>query len=411
MDVFEKCFNCSRIERAKAGGYYPYYRKIQSGGDHQIVIDHTNMIMIGSLNYLGIAQDPRVKEAAIRAIERYGSSSSGSRLLNGTLDIHEELEYKMAKFMHKPACQVFTTGFDANQAIISSIIGRNDVIVIDRLDHASIIDGCRLSFGRTIKYDHNDMEDLEKVLASLKDPSCALIIVDGIFSMGGDMANLPEIVRLKNKYGCRLMVDDAHGIGTLGANGRGTAEHFGVEDDVDLIMGSFAKAVGSIGGFVVGPTPVVNHVRHHARALIFTVSSPPSVVAATLAALKIIDSEPWRRLRLWNISERMRNAYKTIGLNIGTSQSQVVPLIIGDDMTTAIFWHRLLDNHIYANTVVSPAVPPGKSLIRTSYMATHTDDELDRVIEVVSMLARDMGLVKQETRRDVREPALVGAKA
>lgn len=392
MDVFQKCIDYKRVELAKANGWYPYYQVMQSGGDHEAIINNVKNIMIGSLNYLGLAQDPRVKEAAIQAIEEYGTGSSGSRLLNGTLDVHEQLELRLARFLRRPACQLFSTGFDANQAIIASIIGKDDVVVIDRLDHASIIDGCRLSFGKTMKFDHNDMNDLERILSSLSKPSKALIIVDGVFSMGGDLANLPEIVRLKKKYGCRLMVDDAHGIGTLGNNGRGTAEHFGVEDDVDLIMGSLSKAVGAIGGFVAGPEPVINYIRHHARPLIFTVSAPPSAIASALAALDIIESEPWRRTRLWDISARMRSEYRQMGLNIGSSQSHIIPLVIEEDLPTLMFWRRLLDHGIYTNAVLSPAVPPGKSLIRTSYMSTHTDEELDQVVRVVRMLVDKMGL-------------------
>lgn len=409
MDVFQKCVDFKRVELAKTTGWYPYYQVLQSGGDHEAIINNVETIMIGSLNYLGLAQDPRVKEAAIQAIEEYGSGSSGSRLLNGTLEVHERLEHRLARFFRKPACQLFSTGFDANQAIIASIIGRHDVIVIDRLDHASIIDGCRLSFGKTIKFDHNDMNDLERILSSLIKPSNALIVVDGVFSMGGDLANLPEIVRLKKKYGCRLMVDDAHGVGTLGINGRGTAEHFGVEEDVDLIMGSLSKAVGSIGGFVVGPEPVINFIRHHARPLIFTVSAPPSAMASALAALDIIESEPWRRNRLWDISTRMRSAFHEMGLNTGPSQSHIIPLVIEDEMTTLMFWRRLLDNGIYANPVVSPAVPPGKSLIRTSYMSTHTEDELDRVVKAVRILVKRMGLAPMSELQEAPELAMSSA--
>jgi 8-amino-7-oxononanoate synthase len=357
------------------------------------MIKGRKMIMIGSNNYLGLTQDKRVKEAAIKAVEKYGSGCTGSRFLNGTLDIHEELETKLAKFMHKEMCQVVSTGFQTNQAAISTIVSKGDFAVIDRNDHASIIDGCRLSFGDIIKYKHNDMEDLERVLKNLIDQGRALIIVDGVFSMEGDLANLPEIVKLKKKYKCRLMVDDAHGIGVLGKNGRGVAEHFGVEKDVDLIMGTFSKSFASLGGFLVGETKVINYMKHIARALIFSASPPPAAVATVLKALEILQKEPERRTRLQEITKKMQTGYKKLGFNIGPTQTPIIPLIIGDDMKTIYFWQTLFANGVFSNPVIPPAVNPGGSLIRTSYMATHTDEELDKVLEICKRVGKEMGII------------------
>jgi len=393
MDIFLKCYNYTRAKEAKEAGYYPYFQAIESGADTEVIVKGKKMIMIGSNNYLGLTQDPRVKEAAIKAIEKYGSGCTGSRFLNGTLDIHEELEHKLAKFMGKEMCQVVSTGFQTNQAAISTLAGKDDFIVIDRNDHASIIDGCRLSFADVIKYKHNDMKDLERVLSNLSDSEKALIIVDGVFSMEGDLANLPEIVRLKKKYKCRLMVDDAHGIGVLGKNGRGVAEHFGVEKDVDVIMGTFSKSFASLGGFLVGEELVINYVKHIARALIFSASPPPAAVATVLKALEIMQKEPKRRTRLKEITVKMQTGYKKLGFNIGPTQTPIIPLIIGDDMKTIYFWHALFDNGIFANPVIPPAVVPGGSLIRTSYMATHTDKELDTVLEICGRVGKEMGII------------------
>ncbi|MBI4713206.1 MAG: aminotransferase class I/II-fold pyridoxal phosphate-dependent enzyme [Planctomycetes bacterium] len=393
-DIFHKCFNYKRADEAKAAGYYPYFKPIQSGADTEVFINGKKMIMIGSNNYLGLTQDQRVKEAAIKAIEKYGSGCTGSRFLNGTLDIHEELEHKLAEFMQKPACLVFSTGFQTNQGVISTVVGKDDTVIIDRGNHASIVDGCRLSFGKTVKYKHNDMADLERILAELPNPKNALIVVDGVFSMEGDLANLPEIVRLKKRFGARLMVDDAHGIGVLGAHGRGAAEHFGLENEVDLIMGTFSKSFASLGGFIVGEAPVISYIKHHARALIFSASMPPSAVATVITALKILQTEPERRERLWQITRRMQNDYKKLGFNIGPTQTPIIPLIFGEDMLTFNFWRNLFDKGVFSNPVISPAVPPDGALIRTSYMATHTDEELDKVLSICKEVGTQLGVLK-----------------
>lgn len=393
MDIFSKCYNYTRVKEAKEQGCYPYFKAIQSGADTEVLIDGRKMIMIGSNNYLGLTQDPRVKEAAIKALEKYGSGCTGSRFLNGTLDIHEELETELARFMNKESALIFSTGFQTNQGTISTIVGKDDMAIIDRGNHASIVDGCRLAFGKTVKYKHNDMADLKRILSESNDPSNALIIVDGVFSMEGDLANLPEIIRLKKEYKCRVMVDDAHGIGVMGRNGRGCAEHFHLENEVDLIMGTFSKSFASLGGFITGDEKVIDYIKHNARALIFSASMPPAAVATVLAALKIINSEPERRTRLWEITRKMQSAYKNLGFNIGPTQTPIIPLIFGDDMLTFGFWGKLFEQGVFSNPVISPAVPPDGALIRTSYMATHTDKELDKVLEICQNVGKEMGLL------------------
>ena len=393
MEIFSKCYNYTRVKEAKEQDCYPYFKAIQSGADTEVIVDGKKMIMIGSNNYLGLTQDPRVKEAAIKAVEKYGSGCTGSRFLNGTLDIHEELERQLARFMRKEAVLTFSTGFQTNQGVISTIVGKDDVSIIDRGNHASIVDGCRLAFGKTLKYKHNNMDELERLLSELTDPTSAMVIVDGVFSMEGDLAKLSEIVKLKNKYKFRLMVDDAHGLGVLGTGGRGCAEHFNVENDVDLIMGTFSKSFASLGGFIAGEEKVISYIKHNARALIFSASMPPSAVATVLAALKIMESEPQRRERLWQITHKMHAAYKKLGFNIGPTQTPIVPLIFGDDMVTFGFWKKLFEQGVFTNPVISPAVPPDGALIRTSYIATHTDKELDKVLEVCQSVGKEMKLL------------------
>ena len=393
MSLFDKCKNYTRVTETKEAGYYPYFKPIQSGANTTVKIYGREMIMVGSNNYLGLTQHPKVKEASIKAVEKYGSGCTGSRFLNGTLDIHEELESKLAHFMKKESCLVVSTGFQTNQAVISTVVGKDDVIIIDRSNHASIIDGCRLSFGRTLKYKHNDMADLERILSRLDNPSKALIIVDGVFSMEGNLANLPKIVKLKKKFGARLMVDDAHGIGVMGHNGRGTAEHFGVENETDIIMGTFSKSFASLGGFVVATESVINYIKHNARALMFSASPPPAAVATVLAALEIMGQEPERRDRLRAITKKMLTAFKAMGFDTGETQTPIIPIVTGELPTTFEFWKRLFSNGVFTNPVVAPAVPPNRSMIRTSYMATHQDKELNKVLEIFRKVGKEMGLI------------------
>jgi 8-amino-7-oxononanoate synthase len=393
MDLFRKCVEFTDAEKVKSLGVYPYFRAISSGQDTEVMIEGKTMIMIGSNNYLGLTSHPKVKEAAIRAVEKFGAGCTGSRFLNGTLELHEELEDRLAKFMKMEAALVFSTGFQTNLGTISTLVGRKDHVIIDRSVHASIVDACRLSYGNVVKFKHNDMADLARVLANSGDNAGKLITVDGVFSMEGDIADLPEIVKLAKRYNARLMVDDAHSIGVLGENGRGTAEHFGLEDDVDLVMGTFSKSFASLGGFIAGNERVINYVKHHSRPLIFSASPPPAAVATCLAALDIIETEPERRERLWRITRRMHKEYKALGFNIGSTQTPIIPIYIGDDMKTFQFWRMLSDEGIFVNPIISPAVAPGLQLLRTSYTATHTDEQMDRVLEVFKRVGRKMGVI------------------
>jgi 8-amino-7-oxononanoate synthase len=391
-DLFEKCYNFTQAREIQEEGWYPYFKAIESGADTEVRIDGRRLIMIGSNNYLGLTQDKRIKEAAMKAVEKYGSGCTGSRFLNGTLTLHEELEEKLAEFMNKEAALVFSTGFQTNLGTISTVVGKDDIIFADRSNHASIVDGCRLSFGRVVKFKHNDMRDLERLLGASRDQG-KLIVVDGVFSMEGDLINLPDIVKTAKKYSARIMVDDAHSIGVFGKHGRGTAEHFGLDDDVDIVMGTFSKSFASLGGFIASEARVIDYVKHHSRALIFSASMPPAAVASTIAALEIIKSEPERRERLWKNVKKMKSAFEEMGFDTCGSQSPVIPIVIGEMMDTFVFWKRLFESGVFANPAVPPAVPPGKSLIRTSYMATHTDEELNKVLDIFEKLGKEFHLI------------------
>jgi 8-amino-7-oxononanoate synthase len=391
-DIFEKCKRFTAAREAMAAGIYPYFRIIESAQEPEVIVNGRKMIMVGSNNYLGLTNHPRVKEAAIEALRKYGSGCAGSRFLNGTLDIHVKLEEKLARFMRKEAALVFSTGFQTNLGVISALAGKDDVVLIDKMDHASIIDGCRLSFSEVKKFKHNDMEDLERLLQQYKDKG-KLIVVDGVFSMEGDIVDLPNVVRLAKKYGARVMVDDAHGIGVLGKTGRGTAEHFGLEDEVDLIMGTYSKSLASIGGFIAASEEVIHYIKHFARALIFSASPPPASVASVSAAIDIIEEEPERRERLHRNTQKMLKGFKELGFNTGQSKTPIIPLMVGDDHKAFVMTKMLHDRGVFANVAVSPAVPNGKALIRTSYMATHTDEQLDRVLQVFEEVGKILGLI------------------
>jgi 8-amino-7-oxononanoate synthase len=393
MDIFEKCAEATEYESGlKESGSYFFFRKIESPQDSEVVVNGKRVIMIGSNNYLGLTNHPRVKEAALKAIEKYGCGCAGSRFLNGNLDIHEELEKKLARFFRKEAALVFATGYQTNLGAIPALVGRNDVAIIDKYDHASIIDGCRLSFGQVKKYRHNDMKDLEQVLEGTKDKN-KLIIVDGVFSMEGDIADLPAIVRLAKVYGARIMVDDAHAIGVLGKGGRGTAEHFGLENEVDLIMGTYSKSLAAIGGFIAGPSDVVNWIKHLGRSMIFSASLPPSLVASVSTALDIIEEQPELRARLWRNTHKMLRGYKALGYDTGTSETPIIPILIKDTVKTYQMCKLLFENGVFVNSVISPAVPPGRELLRTSYMATHTEEQLDKVLAAFEKVGRQLGVI------------------
>jgi 8-amino-7-oxononanoate synthase len=392
VDIFEKCAAYTEAREAMAAGFYPYFRRVESAQEPEVMVGGRKMLMIGSNNYLGLTNHPRVKAAAIDAIKKYGTGCAGSRFLNGTLDLHEELEEKLANFCRKESALVFPTGYQTNLGIISAIVGKGDIVVIDKLDHASIIDGCRLSFGQVRKFNHNDMDDLDHILSS-ENSKGKLVVVDGVFSMEGDLANLPAIVKICKKHGARLMVDDAHGIGVLGTEGRGTAEHFGVEDDVDIIMGTYSKSLAAIGGFVAASEEVIHYIKHHARSLIFSASLSPPSVAAVRTAVDIIIQEPERRERLWQNTHKMMRGFKELGFDTGPSQTPVIPIILGEDGKVFRFWKFLHENGVFANPVISPAVSDGKGLIRTSYMATHTEEHLDRALEVFKRVGRQTGVI------------------
>lgn len=392
-DIFEKCFRFTRAKELMAAHLYPYFRVIESAQDPEVIIGGRKMIMIGSNNYLGLTNHPRVKDAVIETVRKYGSGCAGSRFLNGTLDIHVQLEEKLAGFIRKEAALVFSTGFQVNLGVISALVGKDDVVIIDKMDHASIIDGCRLTHGDVLKFRHNDMKDLDRVLQNHNGRG-KLIIVDGVFSMEGDIVNLPDVVDLAQQHGARVMVDDAHGIGVLGKSGRGTAEHFGLEREVDLIMGTYSKSLASIGGFIAGSEQVVHYIKHFARALIFSASPPPASVAAVSAALDIIENEPERIARLWTNTHKMLNGFRDLGFETGQSETPIIPVIVGENETAFKMAMMLQEEGVFVNVAISPAVPEGHALIRTSYMATHTDEQLDRVLAAFQKVGRQLGLIR-----------------
>lgn len=393
MDIFEKCFEYEDAKKALAEGWYPYFIPITENRDGQAIVGGKERIMIGSNNYLGLTYHPEVLKAAKEATDHYGSGCTGSRFLNGTLDLHVELEKNLAEFMGFEAALVYSTGYQTNLGVISTLVGKDDYIIMDKLNHASIVDGALMSFGEVARFQHNDMVDLDRILAKLPEKAGKLIVVDGVFSMEGDIAPLPDILEIARKYGARLMVDDAHSIGILGDHGRGTAEYWGVEDDVDLVMGTFSKSFACVGGFVSGNADVIHYLKHNSRSLIFSASMTPSSVATVLAALKIIQTEPERREHLWEITHYMMDGYRRLGFNIGKTETPVIPVIIGDNMKTFLFWRALYEDGVYSNPVVSPAVPERSSRLRTSYMATHSKDQMDVVLEKFEQHGKKFGII------------------
>jgi len=393
MDLFQKCHDYKIVRQVQAMGLYPYFVAITDSHDTEFEINGEKKIMIGSNNYLGLTHHPKILDAIDRASRKYGSGCTGSRFLNGTIDLHLEVEEKLAVFVNKEAALVFSTGFQTNLGTISALVRNGDAVITDELVHASIIDACRLSQGEVYKFKHNDKNSLESVLDSLDDLKGKLVVVDGVFSMEGDLAKLDELIPVIKKYNARLMVDDAHSVGVFGKSGGGTAEYFGLTDEVDLIMGTFSKSFASLGGFVAGPEEVMHYLKHNARSLIFSASMPPSAVATVLAALEIIRNEPERRENLLKISEKMKREYTNLGFNTGPSESQVIPVIIGEDLQTFSFWKKLFDEGVYTNPVVYPGVPRGTSRLRTSYIATHTDSQLDFVLEKFEKVGKEFGVI------------------
>src|SRR4030066_330381 len=392
MDIFEKCYNFTYAREFMASGYYPYFIAMQGNEGSEAIFQGRRLIMCGSNNYLGLTTHPKVRQAAIEAIERYGTSCTGSRFLNGTLELHEQLEHELAAWVGKEAALVFSTGMQVNLGTISSLVSRCDVGILDRDDHASIVDGARLGWGKVKRFQHNNAEDLARILDGLPESEGRLVVVDGLFSMEGDIAPLPEITKVCKQYGARLMVDDAHALGILG-EGRGTAAHFGLTDEVDLIMGTFSKSLASVGGYIAGDEDVIHYIKHHARSLIFSASIPPANAATALAALHVMQEEPERVSRVNEIGDFMRKSYKQLGFNTGNSVSPIIPIFIGDDRRAAVIWKALFDAGVYVNMVISPAVPEGKQLLRTSYMATHTDEQLTKVLDMFNTVGKKVGII------------------
>jgi 8-amino-7-oxononanoate synthase len=393
MDIFDKAYNWTEADLAREMGLYPYFLPLQDTEGTEVVVEGRKILMIGSNNYLGLTTDPRVRQAAIDAVKRYGTSCTGSRFLNGTLALHQEAEARLADYVGMEAALVFSTGYQTNLGTISALIERGDVVVLDKDDHASIVDGSMLAMGEIRRFSHNDMKHLDRVLGKIDEDTGVLVVVDGVYSMGGDLAPLPEIIPITKKYGARLMVDDAHSIGVMGG-GRGTSAHFGVTDDIDLIMGTFSKSFASLGGFIAGAADVMDYIQHHARSFMFSASMPASNVATVLAALDIMESEPEHIDRLWEVTERMRSGLNEMGFRMGPSTTPIIPIIIGERDKTLIAWKMCFDAGLYTNAVIPPAVPPDMCLLRTSYMATHTDEQIDRALNILGEVGRELELIE-----------------
>jgi len=384
MDIFEKCYKPSRAQQAREMGIYPYFHALQSRQDKEVIMEGKRRIMLGSNNYLGLTTNPEVMEAGVKAVEQYGTGCSGSRFLNGTLEMHLELEAELAKFLHKEAVVTFSTGFQTNLGIISAIVGLRDYVICDRDNHASIYDGCKLSYGKMLRYKHNDMADLETQLQKVPENAGSLIVTDGVFSMGGDIANLPEIVRLARKYGARIMVDDAHGLGVLGDGGRGTAHYYGLENEVDIYMGTFSKSLASLGGYMATTAEVADYVRHCSRPFIFSASIPPANCAVALAALRYLEKHPEIVTRLSELSSYARKGLMDKGLKIRMSTTPIVPIYTYDMINTLTKAKELYEAGVYVNPVLPPATPEKECLLRTSYMATLTEPLIDEAVGIIA---------------------------
>jgi len=396
VDLFEKCRNFTRADDLKATGLYPYFRPIEENEGPVVQIEGRKVIMAGSNNYHGLTADPRVKEAARKAVEKYGTGCSGSRYLTGTLDIHIELEERLAAFFNRESCLLYSTGFQTAQGIIPVLVQKGEYVVSDRDNHACIVSGQLMAKGAYadyVRYKHNDMADLERVIARLPADVPKLVVSDGVFSTWGTIVDLPQLVASARKHNARILIDDAHATGVIGEGGRGTASHFGLEKDVDLTMGTFSKTFSSLGGYVVGDRPVVNYLKHHAPALIFSASPTPAAVAAALASLTILETEPHRMGRLLANSDKVRKGLRAMGFNVVDGETAIVPVIIGDDMKAFIFWRDLFEAGVFVNAFVSPAVPPGMAMLRTSYMATHEDHHLNRILEVFGEVGKKLGVI------------------
>ncbi len=392
MSILDKCYNYTDARKAMAMGYYPYFREISSEQDTEVIVNGKKMLMMGSNSYLGLTNHPKVVEAGIAALRKYGSGCAGSRFLNGTLDIHLELERELALLAGKEAALAYPTGYQANLGCISAIVDKNEYVVIDKYDHASIIDGSLLSDGKMLRYNHNDMASLKRTLERIPGEP-ALIVVDGIFSMEGDIANLPEISALAKEYGAALMVDEAHSLGVLGPDGAGVAAHFGLTEQTDFIMGTFSKSLASVGGFIAAEEPLIHYLKHKSRALIFSASLPPASTASVLAAIQIMKAEPERIQQLWENTHYMLKEFKAMGYDTGVSCTPVIPLHVGDMMVAFEMWKRLAQEGVFINPVIPPAVPPNSCLIRTSFMATHTKSQLDMALEKFHKIGKELNVI------------------
>jgi 8-amino-7-oxononanoate synthase len=396
VDLFQKCWSFTRADEIKAAGFYPYFRPIEENEGPVVTIEGRKVIMAGSNNYLGLTADPRVKEAAVKAVLKYGTGCSGSRYLTGTLDLHIMLEERLAAFFGKEACLLFSTGYQTAQGIIPTLVQKGDYVVSDKDNHACIVAGnlmAKGAFAEFIRYKHNDMDDLERVLTKLPPESAKLVVSDGVFSTTGSIADVPRLVAAARRHNARVLIDDAHSTGVIGKGGRGTASHFGLEQEVDMTMGTFSKTFSSLGGFVVGDTAVINYLKHHAPALIFSASPTPAAVAAALASLEILEKEPERTGHLIANAAKMRKGFKALGFRVIDSETAIVPVIIGEDMKTFVFWRALFDAGVFVNAFVSPGVPPGMAMLRTSYMATHQEAHLDRILEVFGEIGKKLGVI------------------
>ncbi len=404
MDLFERCYAFRRADEVKAVGLYPYFHPIQENEGPVVTIGGRKVIMAGSNNYLGLTTHPKVKEAAIAAIRKYGTGCSGSRYLTGTLDLHIELEERLAKFLGYEAVLLFSTGFQTALGTIAGLVQKGDYVVSDRENHASIVAGALMAKGigaEFVRYRHNDMEDLERVLSGLPESAAKLVVSDGVFSVTGEIVDLPRLVEIAHRYNARVLIDDAHAIGVIGVGGRGTASLFGMTEQTDLTMGTFSKTFASLGGFVAGPERVINYLKHHSSALIFSASPTPASCAAALAALDILEEQPELVDKLIRNANKMRQGFKELGFHTLDGQTAIVPVIVGDVQTALRFWRRLFDEGVYVNTFIPPGVPPNMSMMRTSYMATHEDEHLDRILEVFAKVGRELGLLTVEARERI----------
>ncbi len=397
MHLLDKCRSFTRAREVMAAGYYPYFVPIERSNDTEAYVNGERKIMVGSNNYMGLTHHPCVIEAAQAALKKYGSGCTGSRFLNGNTDLHERLESRLAEFIGTEAALVFSTGYQTNLGVIGTLVGRNDKVYLDKLDHASIVDGSRLSYGEVARFKHGDLEGLRRQLESERASGLEevgrMVVVDGVFSMEGDIADAPGLLKLCEEFDAVLVLDDAHAIGYLGPTGAGTAEYHGLGDRVPLTIGTFSKSFASIGGFVAGPEPVIHYLRHHARSLMFSASMPPASVAAVLAALDIIQKEPERRERLWQITYRMMEGFRSLGFEIGPTQTPIIPIMVGPMEKTFAFWKAVFDAGVFTNPVMPPAVPENSCRLRTSYIATHTDEQLDYVLDTFGKVGKALGVI------------------